>query len=163
MRLSNRRKIPLYNFINSSIWMILLGGICAFLLERYRFDVLGAESFLLIIIPVLILIVYLLAGKQIFEYESDGEAVNFKNRSIIPFVEKKVSDEFPKYKVIDYDVVNVPLFKRLYVTISSKKSHTTILKYEISYLTKQEIYDLKRSLSKIIKNNKERVITNLEK
>lgn len=143
--------------------MILVGGICAFLLERYRFDVLGSESFLLIIVPILIIVLFILAGKQIFEYESDGEAVNFKNRNIIPFIEKRVSDEFPKYKVIDYDVVNVPLFKRLYITISSKKSHTTILKYEISYLTKQEVSDLKRSLSKIIKNNKERGITNLEK
>ena len=38
----------------------------------------------------------------------------------------------------------------------SVKSHSTILKYDISYLTRKEIHDLKLSLSRVIKANKER-------
>jgi hypothetical protein len=45
--------------------------------------------------------------------------------------------------------------KRLYVTVSSKNSGSTILKYQISYL-KKEVKDLKISLNKVVKANKEK-------
>lgn len=156
MRLSNRSKVPIYNFTNTLLLMVLLGGIIAFLLEEYKFNILGFESYLLIIAPLLLLIFFYLNGRQIFEYDSDGEAVHFKNRNIMPFLSKSLSDEFPKYKLIKYDVVTIFFIKRLYLTISSKNSGSTMLKYEISYLTKKEVNDLKFSLNKIVKANKER-------
>lgn len=156
MRLSNRSKVPIYNFTNTLLLMVLLGGIIAFLLEEYKFNILGFESYLLIIAPLLLLIFFYLNGRQIFEYDSDGEAVHFKNRNIMPFLSKALNDEFPKYKLIKYDVVTIFFIKRLYLTISSKNSGSTMLKYEISYLTKKEVNDLKFSLNKIVKANKER-------
>lgn len=51
--------------------------------------------------------------------------------------------------------MNAIFFKRLYITISSKKQSTTTLKYEISYLTTKEIRDLKISLNKVLKVNRE--------
>lgn len=156
MRLSNRSKAPIYNFVNTLLLMMLLGGIIAFLLEEYKFNILGVESYLLIIAPLILLIFFYLNGRQIFEYDSDGEAVHFKNRNIIPFLSKVLSDEFPKYKLIKYDVVTILFVKRLYLTLSSKNSGSTMLKYEISYLTKKEVNDLKFSLNKIVKANKER-------
>jgi hypothetical protein len=156
MRLSNRNKAPLYNFVNTLLLMTLVGGFIAFLLEEYKFNILGLESYLLIILPLLLLIFFHLNGRQIFEYDSDGEAIHFRNRNIIPFLSKALSDEFPKYKLIKYDVVTILFVKRLYLTVSSKNSGSTMLKYEISYLTKKEINDLKFSLNKVIKANKER-------
>ena len=47
------------------------------------------------------------------------------------------------------------LFKRLYIRITSKKHKESILKYDISYLTGNEIRDLKLSLQRTIKANKE--------
>ena len=88
-------------------------------------------------------------GRQIFEYDSDGEAVNFKNRNIIPFLSKEIRDEFPKYKILSYEVVNAIVFKKLYIKIKSKKEHIAVLKYDISYLTDKEIKDLKFSLKKL--------------
>ena len=155
MRLSNRNKAPIYNFINTLFIMILIFGIIGFFLEKYRFHILGWKSYLLIIFPLILLFLFYIAGKQIFEYDSDGEALNFKNRNILPFIDKSVSDEFPKYKLLKYEVVSFIIIKRLYVTISSKKNHSSILKYEISFLTKKEIKDLKISLNKVVKNNKE--------
>ena len=93
-------------------------------------------------------------GRQIFEYDSDGEALNFKNKNVVLFLDKPLSDEFPKYKLKSYEIVNALIFKRLYVTISSKKSNAIILKYDVSYLSKKELNDLKLSLSKVTKNNK---------
>ncbi|SFH88184.1 hypothetical protein [Halpernia frigidisoli] len=156
MRLSNKSKVPLYNFYLTVINLLLFAGIIAFLLEILRFNILGNEQYLLLIVPVLLLAIFILRGKQIFEYDSDGEAINFKNRNIFPLFYKNVSDEFPKYKVIKYEVKDLIVLKRLYLTISSKKKNFIILKYDISYLTKKELNDLKFSLNKVIKNNREK-------
>lgn len=136
--------------------MITVFGIVGFLVNKYRFHVLGSESYLMIIVPVLLLIIFHLNGRQIFEYDSDGEALHFKNRNIIPFLSKPLHDEFPKYKLIKYDVINIFFIKRLYITVSSKNNGSTILKYQVSYLTRKEINDLKLSLNKVVKANKEK-------
>ena len=157
MRLSNRSRIPIYNFVLTLINVLIVIGLAGFILEKTRLAMFGNESILFVLLPVVLLILFLVRGRQIFEYDSDGEAVNFKNRNIIPFLSKEIRDEFPKYKILSYEVVNAFLFKKLYIKIKSKKEHhqAIILKYDISYLTDKEIKDLKFSLKKIIKANKE--------
>ncbi|MBV8324939.1 hypothetical protein [Chryseobacterium sp.] len=156
MRLSNRNKAPVYNTINTLLFMLLLLGTGGFLANEYRFHALKNESSLMIIVPALMLILFHLNGRQIFEYDSDGEALNFKNRNIIPFLNKPLYDEFPKYKLIKYDVITIFFIKRLYITVSSKNSGSTVLKYQISYLSRKEVNDLKLSLNKVVKANKEK-------
>ena len=112
-------------------------------------------SISLLLIGVSGLVIIFLRGRQIFEYDSDGEALNFKNYSIIPFLGKEAKDEFPKYKLVSFEIVNALLFKILYIKITSKKHKESILKYDISYLTSSEIWDLKLSLQRTIKANKE--------
>ncbi|MBU4539046.1 MAG: hypothetical protein L6264_04250 [Weeksellaceae bacterium] len=155
MRLNNRNKQGRYNFLGTLFLLAFLFGVIAFTLEKYRFDILGSESVFLIIVPAVFLCVFYLRGRQIFEYDSDGEALNFKNRNVLVFFDKPISDEFPKYKLMNYEIVNAVIFKRLFITISSKKNHPIILKYDVSYLTKKELNDLKISLSKVIKTNQE--------
>ena len=157
MRLSNRSRIPIYNFVLTLINVLIVIGLAGFILEKTRLAMFGNESILFVLLPVLLLILFLMRGRQIFEYDSDGEAVNFKNRNIIPFLSKEIRDEFPKYKILSYEVVNAIVFKKLYIKIKSKKEHhqAVILKYDISYLTDKEIKDLKFSLKKIIKANRE--------
>ncbi|WPO84396.1 hypothetical protein SD427_08675 [Chryseobacterium sp. JJR-5R] len=156
MRLSNRNKTSVYSFVNTLLIMFLIAGIGAYFLEEYRFDILGKESFFLILVPLLLILFYYLNGRQIFEYDSDGEALHFRNRNIVPFIQKPLSDEFPKYKLLKYEVIDMFFMKRLYITISSKNSGSTILKYEISYLTRKETSDLKFSLNKVVKTNNEK-------
>ena len=155
MRLSNRSRIPIYNFVLTLINVLIVIGLAGFILEKTRLAMFGNESVLFVLLPVLLLILFLMRGRQIFEYDSDGEAVNFKNRNIIPFLSKEIRDEFPKYKILSYEVVNAIVFKKLYIKIKSKKEHIAVLKYDISYLTDKEIKDLKTSLRKIIHQNKE--------
>ena len=157
MRLSNRSRMSIYNFVLTLINVLIVIGLAGFILEKTRLAMFGNESVLFVLLPVVLLILFLVRGRQIFEYDSDGEAVNFKNRNIIPFLSKEIRDEFPKYKILSYEVVNAFLFKKLYVKIKSRKQHhqAIILKYDISYLTDKEIKDLKFSLKKIIKANKE--------
>lgn len=157
MRLSNRSRIPIYNFVLTLINVLIVIGLAGFILEKTRLAMFGNESILFVLLPVVLLILFLMRGRQIFEYDSDGEAVNFKNRNIIPFLSKEIRDEFPKYKILSYEVVNAIFLKKLFVKIKSRKEHhqAIILKYDISYLTDKEIKDLKFSLKKIIKANKE--------
>ncbi|CAM3089142.1 hypothetical protein DRF59_18700 [Chryseobacterium flavum] len=156
MRLSNRNKASVYNFVNTLLLIAVALGIVVFFADRHRLKALGDESYLLIIVPVVILLAFHLNGRQIFEYDSDGEALNFKNRNIIPFLNKPLYDEFPKYKLIKYEVICIFFIKRLYVTVSSKNNGSTVLKYQISYLTQKEVNNLKFSLNKVVKANKEK-------
>lgn len=124
-------------------------------MELFKFDFLGrGTTALLIIVPSIFGLIFYLRGRQIFEYDSDGEALNFKNRNVL-FYEKAISDEFPKYKLISYEIIDALIFRKLYVNISSKKNKIITLKYDVSYLSKKELKDLKFSLSKVIKENKE--------
>jgi len=156
MRLSNRKKVPVYNFFNILLLMILSGGCIGFIVDKMRFDILDEKSYILIIVPAILLIINYLYGRQIFEYDSEGEALHFKNRNVIPFIDKPLNDEFPKYKLIKFEMISVLFFRRLYVTVSSKNGGSAILKYETSYLTRKEVNDLKTSLNKVINANKEK-------
>lgn len=155
MRLNNRSKAKYYSFLSTLVLLIILFGFIFFFLEYFVYNYLGVSQYLLLLIPILFVILFYVRGRQIFEYDSDGETLNFKNRNVISFLNKSLSDEFPKYKLISYEIINAILFKRLYITISSKKSNSLILKYDISYLTKKELDDLIASLSKVIRKNKE--------
>ena len=154
MRLNNRNKIGYFQFLSTFVVTLFLLGIFLFFVEYYFYKLLGSGAILLLVIPTLIIVIFYLRGRQIFEYDSDGEALNFKNKNVVLFLGKPLSDEFPKYKLKSYEIVNALIFKRLYVTISSKKSNAIILKYDVSYLSKKELNDLKLSLSKVTKNNK---------
>ena len=156
MRLNNRNKIGFFNFLSTLLVMISLFGIVGFLRERFQYNYLGFSSILFLLIPLVFITIFYLRGRQIFEYDSDGEALNFKNRNVLPYLSRPISDEFPKYKLQNYEILNGFIFKRLYINIASKKNHTITLRYDISYLSKKELNDLKFSLSKVIKNNKER-------
>ena len=154
MRLNNRNKIGYFQFLSTFVVTLFLLGIFMFFVEYYFYKLLGSVAILFLVIPTLIIVIFYLRGRQIFEYDSDGEALNFKNKNVVLFLDKPLSDEFPKYKLKSYEIVNALIFKRLYVTISSKKSNAIILKYDVSYLSKKELNDLKLSLSKVTKNNK---------
>ena len=155
MRLNNRNKAGFYNFISTSILLIFVLGCGAFILELFKFDMLNESvSTLLLIIPGFFGLIFYLRGRQIFEYDSEGEALHFKNRNVLSY-EKPINDEFPKYKMISYEVIDALIFTRLYVNLSSKKNKVITLKYDVSYLNKKELKDLKTSLSKVIKENKE--------
>lgn len=157
MRLSNKNKIPLYNFYFTFLLVMLGVGFLFFTFDFYRISFLSKiPKVLFLVVPIISLSIFYFRGNQIFEYDSDGEALNFKNRSPFPLFGNTKSDEFPKYKLLKYSIENDLISKRLNVIISSKKSGQVRLRYDISYLTKKEIRDLKISLNKVLKaNNKE--------
>ena len=155
MRLNNRNKAVYYNFISISILMLLVLAIVVFLMDYFIYDLFEWNAIVLLILPIILLIIFYVRGKQIFEYDSDGEALHVKNSDVVTFLHKPLNDEFPKYKLLKYEVIDAFLFKRLFLTISSKRNNSLILKYDISYISRKEVKDLKISLNKIVKFNAE--------
>lgn len=156
MRLSNKNGIPAFTFVYSIVGIIFILGIIGYILEINKLDVLEKRAWILLVLPMLLVIPLYLMGKPLFEYDSDGEALNFRNAHILYILSNKnAKDEFPKYKLLKFNIVNAFFFKKLYIYVSSKKSHVIILKYDISYLSRKQIKDLKFSLNKVVKTNKE--------
>ena len=156
MRLSNRNRIPVFSFIYSLVGIIFILGVIAYILEINKFDIFGNKVWILLAIPLMLFLLLYFIGRPVFEYDSDGETLNFRNSHILYSLTKKnAKDEFPKYKLLKFNIVNVLFFKRLYVYISSKKSHVIILNYDVTFLSKKQLKDLKFSLNKVVKINKE--------
>ena len=156
MRLSNRNRILVFSFIYSLVGIIFILGVIAYILEINKFDIFGNKVWILLAIPLMLFLLLYFIGRPVFEYDSDGETLNFRNSHILYLLTKKnAKDEFPKYKLLKFNIVNVLFFKRLYVYISSKKSHVIILKYDVTFLSKKQLKDLKFSLNKVVKINKE--------
>lgn len=158
MRLTNKNQASFYNFVFTCINLLLAIGIVVSLFDILNFERSIFVRIALIAVPATLLLLFLLLGKQIFEYDSDGEVLNFRNRSIVPFLQKGKSDEFPKYKLKKYEIAGFFVYRKIFIYIYSKKDKVITLKYDISFLTRQQVKDLKISLSKVMKINRENVL-----
>ncbi|MDY3547017.1 hypothetical protein PG291_00155 [Riemerella anatipestifer] len=156
MRLSNKIRIPYYQFTFTLANVTLMIGLIFFVLQNKVVKLFTIPVDMIIIsFAVFLYFIFYIRGRQVFEYDSDGEALSFQNRNIIAFLGKNAKDEFPKYKLDSYEVIDAFLFRKLYVKLKNKKGGLTILKYDISYLNNKEIRDLKLSLNRTIKSNQE--------
>ncbi|APD07942.1 hypothetical protein UJ101_02443 [Flavobacteriaceae bacterium UJ101] len=157
MKINNKR---IKSYIQS-IYLII-GLLFALFLITKLFPIRAFAHIPINIFPIIGLILLVITryrGNQLFEYDSDGEALNFKNEDIVLsnfIASSKKSSEFPKRKLVSYKVKNSFLKRTLEITITSKKSSTgfTKLKYDISYLKKTEIKGIKKSLDKVLEENK---------
>lgn len=109
-----------------------------------------------------IYIVYRL-GPQHIEYNSDGEVLNIKTQDAFwakYFPKMRQLVDFPKRKLVSFKIKRCLFLKHLELTINSKRSQSGIskLRFNITFLSHSEISDLKRSLNKIVKRNKEEVL-----
>ena len=58
MRLSNRSRIPIYNFVLTLINVLIVIGLAVFILEKTRLAMFGNESILFVLLPVVLLILF---------------------------------------------------------------------------------------------------------
>ena len=107
---------------------------------------------------VLIVVVFLIyRGNPVFTYDSDGEVIilDSKNPSL-SFLGRAFARhyEFPKRKLVGYSISKAPFRKSLSMTLSSKDGKRKRVTATMSYLNKQEVKDLERSLRGILSKNK---------
>ena len=114
-----------------------------------------SEIYLYELLAVIVLILFWL-GYPIFSYDSDGEALVFEASEPVllsRLTKYKFAAEFPKAKLQDFRIKELMFKKTLYLHLRSTDKKT-VLKSSISYLSDKEVSSLKKSLNKVLKNNK---------
>lgn len=159
MRINNKRLIPFIEKFYALLFLALLAAMTLILIPIGVIVNVISPYFLIGIILISFLILYFL-GHQHVEYDSDGEVINIRTKDIFwskYFPNHKVVMDFPKKKLVSFKVQHSFFKKTLEMYVTSKRTAhgVTKLKFNITFLSKSETNDLKRSLNKIIKNNKE--------
>lgn len=96
---------------------------------------------------------------QSFDFDSDGETLNFKNNGLFfsKFMEYRVKRaEFPKGKLIDFRVLDFGIYASLKIYITSRrKKGPRSYTFNITFLSKKKKRGMVESLNKVVLKNKE--------
>lgn len=128
--------------------LLVIGAI--FLMIAIAFLHIVFNIKLLSVVGGLLIIVFFLFNmkiKQIFEYNSEGEVLIFKNKNI--FVSQRNRyiglDEFPKRLFCNYKLRRTLLKKKLYISIKAK-SRVVTLNYNVTFVNAQKLKRLEADL-----------------
>lgn len=95
---------------------------------------------------------------QLFEFDSDGETLNFKNNGLFfsKFMEYRVKRaEFPKTKLIDFKVSDYGIYSTLKIYITSRrKKGPRSYRFNITFLAGKKKKGMIDSLNKVLEKNK---------
>lgn len=163
MRFSNYntiRYVPfLYFFIITSIVVL---GYLEFKFEQE--DLFYAEVIYWIFLGVMIvLLLYIYNFGKLFEYDSDGEALCFRNSGAVlsetlNYRENKA--EFPKHKLKQYKISDYLIFKKLSIYVKSNylgQKQVKKIVFDITFVKPKRISLMKASLNKVVKTNSEKL------
>jgi hypothetical protein len=97
-------------------------------------------------------------GPSEFLYDSDGEVLNLTAQEPnLKWLSKRVfysHTEFPKRKLAGFKIKRYPFRRTLILNINSKAGSVKKEKFTISYLKRNELADLSRSLRNVVDQNK---------
>lgn len=95
---------------------------------------------------------------QLFEFDSDGETLNFKNNGVFfsKFMEYRVKRaEFPKTKLVSFEVSDYGIYASLKISITSRrKKGPRSYTFNITFLRKKKKREMIDSLNKVLAKNK---------
>lgn len=109
--------------------------------------------------PIVVVVLAFLAyrGNPVFTYDSDGEVIIMDSKEPSFMRMNRIFNkhyEFPKRKLVGYSFSKWPFRRTLSLKVSSKDGGKKVVTVTISYLSRQDIKDLERSLRGIISKNK---------
>ena len=132
----------------------------AIIFDFIIWNIHGSLSKSVLLTPVVLIgVLYLLyRGNSSFKYDIDGEVLNFTTENpVFPGWPMFTTHfEFPKRKLLEYRVVEMPLKKMLFVSIKSKQG-VVKRRVSISYLSENKLKALRTSLHKVVAQNKNKV------
>jgi hypothetical protein len=158
MRINNKRVEGLVRIYYIILLIAFIAGLVLYMIPiKTITDIMSPKSILGLTTVGFILL--RLRGMQIFRYDSDGEALNFHNEDafLSAYISSlKRTSDFPKYKLKDFKLKGNFIRSSLELILKSNRSEggQLKLKYNISYLSKSEKNDLKKSLNKVVTFNK---------
>jgi len=162
MRINNKRIIPIIETFYALLFITLAVAIILFIIPiGIIINIISPYTMIGLIVLFMLFLYWL--GHQHVEYDSDGEVINIRTKDIFwsrYFPKERIVMDFPKNKLISFKIEKSMFKKTLEMYVTSKRTANGItkLKFNITFLNKSETNDLKRSLNKIIKNNKELAI-----
>ncbi|GEM_PF-810670 len=102
--------------------------------------------------PFFAIILFLIyRGPVVFKYDTEGDVMNLKVEDKVLFFLGRFANkhyEFPKRKLVDWNIISLPFFRLLTVEIESKTGSIRTRRMPISYLRDSELKKLKMSLNK---------------
>lgn len=166
MRINNKR-VGVY--IETLYTLLFIGLLCSFLLILIpvsKIVEIISPYYLVLIFLGLIVLAYRY-GHQLFDYNSDGEVLNIKTQDAFwakHFPQTRKLTDFPKNKLRDFKIKKGLFNRKLDLFVSSKRSKKGYVKltFNITFLSRSEVADLRLSLSRMVKRNRENKQEELE-
>jgi hypothetical protein len=146
-----------------SIYMIIVAAFVTNIFVNLELMASDNESTITLshFLPNILLIafgIYFHRVGQLFDFDSDGETLNFKNNGLFfsKFMEYRVKRaEFPKGKLIDFKVSDYLIFTSLKIYIRSRrKKGPRKYTFNITFLNKKKKRGMIESLKKVLEKNK---------
>ncbi|NJW53257.1 hypothetical protein [Salinimicrobium oceani] len=160
MKFNNRKETSVIPSIYIIVVAVFITNAFASVELKYDDVPFNYSSLIPNVIALLVGIYIFVVGKT-FEFDSDGETINFKSNGVLvsQFMHyREQRTEVPKSKLKDFRVENYFFYKRLHIYIHSRNSKGyRHYRYNITFLTAKKVKSLKMSLAKVLEKNKARV------
>ena len=159
MKFNNRKETSIVPSIYMIVVAVFITNAFASVELKYDDVPFNYSSLIPNIIALVIGIYVFIVGKS-FEFDSDGETLNFKSNGLLVsqfmhYREKRT--EVPKAKLQSFKIENYIIYKRLHIYLHSRnKIGYRHYKYNITFLSGKKIKSLKISLAKVLEKNKAR-------
>ncbi len=157
MRFNNKKETSLVPSIYIIIVAVFITNAFASLELKYDDTPFNYGSLIPNLVALIIGMYVFIVGRY-FEFDSDGETLNFKGNGLLisKFMHyREQRTEVPKSKLLDFKVENFFLYRRLHIYINSRNKkgyrHYT---YNITFLGSKKSKSLKQSLAKVVERNK---------
>ena len=154
MRLNTSSKYRSFVFVYIILILMMVFDVFVVSIEDGSFGQTTVRLGYFVLVAVLFLIY---RGNPVFTYDSDGEVIilDSKNPSL-SFISSAMSQhyEFPKRKLVGYSINSWPFRRTLVLKVSSKDGKRKQINVRCSYIKKQDVKDLERSLRGILSKNK---------
>lgn len=159
MKFNNRKETSVIPSIYIIVVAVFITNAFASVELKYDDVPFNYSSLIPNVIALLIGIYIFIVGRT-FEFDSDGETINFKSNGVLvsQFMHyREQRTEVPKSKLKDFRVENYFFYKRLHIFIHSRNSKGfRHYKYNITFLNGKKLKSLKMSLAKVLERNKAR-------
>ena len=159
MKFNNRKETSIIPSIYIIVVAVFITNAFASVELKYD-DVPFNYSSLIPNLVALLVGIYIFIVGRTFEFDSDGETINFKSNGVLvsQFMHyREQRTEVPKSKLKNFKVENYFFYKRLHIFIHSRNSKGfRHYKYNITFLSRKKIKALEMSLAKVMVQNKAR-------
>ncbi|MFP3594411.1 hypothetical protein [Chryseobacterium sp. SIMBA_038] len=150
MKITNKNSIYLYVKI-ATVNMIIVFSATVLLWAFTKNHFINSIFFRGIVFCccIIVLFIFNFIKRHTFQYENVEGILTFKNENFLKFIDWE-TDRFSKYQLIDFEIKEAGINKKLYIKQHQKK---ITLVYNITFLSDAEVQNLTEDFKSIILKN----------